>query len=362
MWILKRKRLQIINFSLFFFLSFFAYSTIPPQFSDNENPETFFGKAKEDFLKGDHNSAYKNLLLSKSLKNDEKWRELYFLTLLGLNEPLSAISFLNESKRLSQKETFYLESLIKRQSFKQESPKFSETLKLILSKDILKKTFALVESENFILLLTENSLYKINSQGQIVETTNFLGGKELLLDNDNNVVILTNDSLIIKGKRIVLPLQIKSAISFSMAPEENFYILDNNSKLFLINSDGVILQERQLLVKNCKKIRTDKLFRVFILSSKKDILVYSPSFEPLFMMDLKPNLTGLGSISNLFVDFSGNPLILDKSGDLVFFNFKQDFLGKCQKEKIKTDCFFWDGGTTILALDKKRGFLRKLEL
>lgn len=362
LWILKRKKFLIISFFSLLFSSTFAFLTLPPSPYENRSQNILLAQAEDDFVKGNLNSAYKHLLLSSTLNEDPKWKDLYFLTLLGLEKPLSAISFLQEEKNLSDREKFYLETLLKREGVDKESPKFFNSSQIPLQKEMIKKVCSIIQDKDNIFLLTETSFYKMNSEGKVIETSVLRDGKDLLFNTDNDVVILTKNSIILKGEKIVLPLQINSAVSFANAPEGNYYVLDENNKLFMINASGNILQERQLLIKNCLKIRTDKIYRVFILSSKNEISVYSSSFEPLFVFDGNSSLTGLNGMKDFFVDYAGNPLILDKSGELFLFNFKQEFLGKSQKEKFKVDNLFWDGGDFLLVLDKRKLVLRKLEL
>jgi len=360
--ILKTKKFLI--FSLFnIILAFcFAYSTIPPSPEQNENLDEIFEQARRDFLKGDLNSAYKNLLLTFPLKNNKEWQELYFLTLIGIDKPLSAISFLQEQKDISEKSKFYLETLLEREGIEKAEPIFAEYFKVTLPQKNFKKISSIIESKNNFYVLIENSFYKIAPQGKILETTILNGARELLLLENGEVAVLTKDSIIIQGKKIVLPLEIKSALSFAKAPENCIYVLDEDSKLFMLNMEGNIIQERQLLIKRCLKIRTDSLFRVFILSANDEVSVYSSSFAPLFIMDGNPSVTGLGKIKEFFVDYAGNPIFLDRKGELFFFNFKQELLGKSQKETTRTDCFHWDGGKYLLSFDKKTSILRKLYL
>lgn len=360
--ILKKEKFLIFSFLNLFVIFCLAFSTFPPSPEQTHPPNIVFEKAKSDFLEGNLNSAYKNLLLTNFLKENPDWRELYFLTLVGLNKPLSAISFLQEQKEPTEKEKFYIESLIQRQGVEKESPKFLEILSFSLSKEILKKVSSIIASKDNFFVLTENSLYKIDNSGKIIETTVLTGGRELLLDEDCEAIVLTKDGLILKEKKITFPLQIRSALSFAKAPEGNFYVLGENNELFKINKEGRIIEQRHLLIKQCLKVRTDSLFRVFILSSNEEVSIYSASFAPLLVMDGTPATTGIRGIKDFFVDYAGNPIFLDKSGELFFLNFNQEFLGKSQKEKIKTDWFFWDGGKYIFSIDKRKTVFRKLEL
>jgi len=360
--ILKKEKFLIFSFLNFFIVFSFAFSTLPPSPESNDPPAIVFEQARSDFLRGNLNSAYKNLLLTNFLKENPDWRELYFLTLVGLNKPLSAVSFLQEQKKPTEKERFYIETLIQRQGTEKENPKFSEILSFTLPKETLKKVSSIIESKGNYFVLTENSFYKIDNSGKIVETNVLAGGKELLLDEEGEIVVLTKDGLILKERKVAFPLQIKSALSFAKAPEGNFYILGENNELFKVNKEGKIIEERHLLIKKCLKIRTDALFRVFILSSNEEISVYSASFAPLFVMDGNPSATSLSGIKDFFVDYAGNPIFLDKSGELFFFNFNQEFLGKSQREKIRTEWFFWDGGKYLFSIDKRKSVLRKLML
>ncbi|MCX7829982.1 MAG: hypothetical protein N2445_02850 [Acidobacteria bacterium] len=362
LWILKRKKFLIFSFFCFFIINCFSFSTFPPSPEEKKLSSLAFESAKQDFARGNLNSAYKNLLLSSSLKEDEGWRKLYFLTLLGLNEPLSAISFLQEQKKVTEGEKFCIETLLKRQGVELESPRFSESLRFSIPKEIIKKASFITENQGNIILLSENSLYKVDFSGKVLETRILTGGKELLIDKNGNVVVLTKDSIITKDAKIVLPLQINAPISFARAPEGNFYVLDESNELFLVSEEGRIIQQRQLFIKKCLKVRTDDVYRVYILSSNGEVSVYNSDFSPLTVLDGKPSTTGLNGIKDFFVDYAGNPIFLDKSGELFFFNFKHTFLGKTQKEKIRTDLFFWDGGKSVISVDKRKMVLRKLEL
>lgn len=360
--ILIRKKFLSFSFFIFFVFPFITFSTIPQSQDSYVPPSSIFEKAKSDFLSGNLNSAYKNFLLTNFLKENPNWRELYFLTLVGLNKPYAAISFLQEQKKPTEKEKFYIETLIQRQGVEKGNLKFSEILSFPIPKEISKKIFSILENKDNYFVLTQTALYKINNSGKIVETNVFTGGKELFLDENGEVAVLTNDGFLLNGRKISFPFKIKSALSIAKAPEGNFYVLGENNELFKVNKEGKIIEERQLLIKKCLKIRTDSLFRVFILSSNGEISVYSASFEPLFVIDGNSSATALSGIKEFFVDYAGNPIILDKSGELFFFNFHKDFLGKSQKKKIRAKQFYWDGGKYLFLFDNKKVVLEKLEL
>jgi hypothetical protein len=367
--ILPRKKLRAFSSALFLYISFSlsAYLTYPPSSPGGLLPEKMFSQAKESFARGDLAIAYKYLLLSEDLRNDKEWQKLYFLTLAGLDRPSDAAAFLQELKGQSEELSLKLKLILDREGFARTYPAFKpDATSTAIPKEIAKKAISIAQGRDSLYMLTPLALYDISSSGAIISTLPISGGKELLMKEDGECLVLAANSIISASRTILLPLAVTSAVSFAGAPGGCFYILDSTGKVFLTDEGGRILEERQTRIPKPSRIRTDELFRVFIFSSgEKDISIYSASFSPLTVLSPEIQAQGIsvGRISDFEVDFAGNSLLLDKSRrELLFFNFQKNFLGKSNDTIVCVDLFYWNGKDSLIALDAKKAKIMKVLL
>ena len=357
---ISRKR-KFLTSSLFLLLvascGLIAQPTYPPSPASAAGSEELLSAARNSFLEGDLPSAYKHLLLSEDLNGDREWRDLYFLTLVGLGHPADAAAFVLELKDPSAQESFRAGILLKRNAFASGTPQFKPAGKpLQISKEVAKKAVSIAEGKDSVFVLTPETLYTYNAGGGPPSFFTLTAGREVMPDEDGMPLVLTSDSIIRGSATVPLPLSIADAVSFARAPKNCLYVLDSAGKVFLMEESGRIIEERQILIRKPLKIRTDSLWRVFILSGgEKDISVYGAGFEPLFV--LSPEAAGApsGRLSDLQPDFAGNPMILDRSGkELILFNSSKSFLGRSSDRAFQADLFFWNGGERVLVLDRKK--------
>jgi hypothetical protein len=363
----RRKRLLTSSSLLFLFLSFnvFAQLTYPPSPDDLLEPGKLLSAARGSFLKGDLAGSYKYLLLSENLKTDQNCRDLFFLTLVGLDKPVDAASFLLELKNPSADESLKLELLSKRQGFTRAYSSFKpDTPPISIPKETAKKAAAVARGGDLFFVLTPLNLYGFSSSGKLISTLSLTNGRELIESPGERPFVLTSNSIITPSGTITLPLKIGDALSFARAPGDCYYVLDSAGRVFLLSGSGAILEERQILIKKPVKIRTDELSRIFILSGQEnDISVYSASFSPLFVLSPETQGASTGRAGDFQLDFAGDPLILDKSRkELLLFNFTKHFLGKSSNKSLSADAFSWDGGNGLTVLDKKKGVIMKVLL
>ena len=365
MWTLTRKKPLIFSAvcHLSFAVAALGFLTFPPAQQGGMSSDAVFKHAKEEFFSGNLDSAYKNLLLSGSLKDEEEWRKFYCLTLIGLNRPVDAAAYRAGIKSPSEGEKKRLKYLLDRQGIERAYPRFKASgAPVSVSKEICKKARAVAMNNGSVFVLTDTALIEFDPGGKFLESAAFSDGRELLSGGESRATVLTGDCILTQSKKIVLPLEIVSAVSFARAPGGCFYVLDSANKVFLISREGSLLQERRILIKKPRKIRTDELFRVFILSAQDEVFVYSASFEPITVLSQKLRDAGTGSVSDIFTDFAGDLIFGGGGAQLFFFNFNQDFLGKSVKDDFRADIVWWNGEDTVLTLDKKRGVIRKIVL
>lgn len=332
--------------------------TVPPCPDNRKEPRELLASAKVSFFKGDYPAAYRSLLLSESLSKESEWRKIFFLTLVGLDRPVDAASAILAEEDSSEDELSWCGLLLKREGFTRAYPAFKpEPTYGQIPREIAKKAISISENRDNLFILTPTALYKYSFSGEAVSTTSISEAKELMGNGDEDPIVLTSSSIICESKRTPLPLKIKNAASFARGNGDSFYILDGEGGVFLVDQSGSIIEERKLLIGKPIKIRTDELFRVFILSGKdKEVAVYGASFEPLFVLAPRNRDVSAGNIRHFDVDYFGNTLLLDKGKkELFFFNFRKDFLGKSCNKTARIDLFYWDGGDSFLALDMKSG-------
>jgi len=296
-----------------------AQLTFPPSPGEKPDDARLLATARRSLFGGDPGAAYKHLLLSESgMAGDEEWRELLFLTLIGLGKPLDASAFVLGQKNASGRDRMRSELLLKREGPLDSSPQAFRTI---------------------------------------------AGGKEIL-DGKGEPLVLTSSSIVSVSGTTQLPLRINDAASFARAPGGGLYILDSAGKVFLLDDGGKIIEERQILIRKPSKIRTDELGRVFILSdSGDDISIYSSGFDPLFVLDPAASGAPVGRVSDFRPDFAGNIIILEKgSKELSFFNFSKRFLGSSSDKAFQADLFSWDGGGSLTVLDRKKSSVMKVSL
>jgi len=316
-------------------------------------------------MRGEASSAYKELLLAGTMNDDRDWRELFFLTLIGLDSPLDAAASVLEERNASEDETARARILLKRSGFRRETPRFApEGKPVAVPKDVAKKAVAIAAAKGSAFVLTPDALYTYPESGAPPSFFTVTGGRELLVNGRGEPLILTANSLVSPSASIPLPLGITNASSFAQAPDGCFYILDSAGKVFLLDSSGKVREERQILIKKPSRIRTDSLYRVFLLSGgESDISVYGAAFAPLFVMS--PEALGVpsGKILDFAVDFAGNPLMLERGRkELLFFNYSKNFLGRSLERTFEADLFSWDGGGSLLVLDRKSCHLIRVSL
>lgn len=366
--LISRKR-RLLTFSVLVFfvasLQLPAQWTYPPSAGETAQPDKLLPAARDSLFKGDLNAAYKYLLLSEPIKDDKEWRELYVLTLTGLDKPVDAAAFILGQKNPSAEELERSGILLGREGFRRETPRFkTEGKPLAIPRDIAKKAVSMACGNGSVFVLTPDALYTYPESGAPPSFSTLTGGREVMTGGGGQPLTLTANSIISGTKTIQLPLSITGAVSFARAPNNCLYVLDSAGKVFLLDEAGRILEERQILIRKPSRIRTDALSRVFILSgAENDISVYSAGFSPLFV--LSPDAVGVpaGRISDFNPDFAGNPMMLDKSGrELLFFNFSKAFLGRSSDKDFQADLFFWDGGRTLTALDRKKGTIARVAL
>jgi hypothetical protein len=358
--IFKKEKQLTFNLALLLFFSFFtsAGDLFPCKVDESKEIESFFNEAKIDFYKGDLNSSYKNLTLLKPFLNDEEYRKYLFFTIVGLGEYFDAVNFLKDNS--SSKEKFLTNLLLKRDCLNMK-PKFEIKENFYIPKQIARKVRATIFDGESNIILDEKTCYKFDKNGKIVDSFPVMNGREISINHRGELVILSKDSVYMEKSRIYLPNEIEVPISLCSAPYDNYYILDGKGKVFLVDSSGKILEERQILIENAIKIRTDSLFRIFILSKDGVLYVYDASFNPLITMSEKLKINDIGKIEDFFVDYFGNPILLDKSNAIYIFNYSQNFLGKFYDEKFKVKSFYFDGGDFLIAVDKN-GLVRKFQL
>lgn len=348
---MKRKKHTI--FSLFLLLLFFlninSEITFPSLIKDEKEVISIFLQAKECFKRGELDKCYKNLMLIKKWKDDEEYRYLTFLTLIGLNAPFDAANFLKEYK-ISSAEENLLNLLVERECLKL-SPSFENSKKIPLNKKSFKKIKSVAVNGETAYILNKNGLYCSNDGFKTFRVVALGNGIEILVGKDGKNVVLFTDSIFVDGKKIFLPLEILNPISFAFAPQGGFYVLSESGSVFLLDEEGRLIEERKLLLESPKKIRTDALFRVYILS-QDNIYLYDASFNPVKTFSEKLRVYGARGITDFYVDFFGNILILRRSGEVLFFTFFEDLLGTFSNEKSKIKKFFFSGGKHFYAVDK----------
>ncbi len=360
MSIFKKGKLLTFSISLLLFFSFlnFAGDLFPSKVDESKEIESLFNEAKADFYKGNLPSSYKNLMILKPYSNDEEYRNFMFFTLIGLGAYFDAVNFLKDNS--SPEEKFLSNLLLKRDCLNLK-PKFAIKENIYISKQIARKIRGITSDGESNFILDDKTCYKFDKGGKIVDSFQVMNGSEISINQKKEAVILSKDSLYIGKNKIYLPSEIEMPISFCPAPYDNYYILDGKGKVFLIDSSAKILEERQILIKNAIKIRTDFLFRIFILSKDGILYVYDASFNPLITISEKLKINDIGAITDFSVDYFGNPILLDKNNAIFIFNYSQNFLGKFYDEKFKVKSFFFDGGEFLMAVDKN-GSIRKFQL
>lgn len=361
------KKFRTFSFLLVLLASFglAAQLTYPP--SPGEEPEDarLLAAARRSLFGGDPGAAYKYLLLSEpGMTGDEEWRELLFLTLVGLGNPLDASAFVSGLKNPSERDRLRSELLMKREGFTREAARFlPDTPALRVPKEVAKKAVSIAAADGSVSVLTPEALYTYPLDGSPQAFLAITGGREILAGSGGPLV-LTSSSIVSVSGTTQLPLRINDAASFARAPGGGLYILDSAGKVFLLDEGGKIIEERQILIRKPSKIRTDALGRVFILSdSEDDISIYSSGFDPLFVLDPAASGAPVGRITDFRPDFAGNVIILEKGAkELSFFSFSKRFLGSSGGKAFQADLFWWDGGGSLTVLDRKKSSVMKVSL
>jgi len=342
-----------------------AQLTFPPSPGEKPDDARLLATARRSLFGGDPGAAYKHLLLSESgMAGDEEWRELLFLTLIGLGKPLDASAFVLGQKNASGRDRMRSELLLKREGPAREPARFlPETQVFRVPKEVARKAVSMAAAGGSVFVLTPEAFYTYPLDGSPQAFRTIAGGKEIL-DGKGEPLVLTSSSIVSVSGTTQLPLRINDAASFARAPGGGLYILDSAGKVFLLDDGGKIIEERQILIRKPSKIRTDELGRVFILSdSGDDISIYSSGFDPLFVLDPAASGAPVGRVSDFRPDFAGNIIILEKgSKELSFFNFSKRFLGSSSDKAFQADLFSWDGGGSLTVLDRKKSSVMKVSL
>ncbi len=347
-------------------MTLFAQLTYPPPPGERPAGDQLVTESRKALFKGDPQAAYKYLLLSENvMAEDAGWRELFFLTLIGLGNPLDASAFVAVHKNPSEMERLRSGLLLKREGFKSEAPRFlTGSPAFAVPKEVARKAVSIAANGNSLFILTPEAFYTYPLDGSPQAFRTMNGGKEVMTGDGGLPFVLTSHSLVSPSGTVQLPLRITEALSFARAPGNCFYILDSTGKVFLLDQDGKIIEERQILIRKPSRIRTDDLGRVFILSAAQDdISVYSAGFAPIFVLTPENAGAAFGKISDFRPDFAGNMMTLEKGGgDLFLFSFSRHFLGSSGGKAFHADLFWWDGYGELTVLDRRRGSAIKVSL
>lgn len=360
--ILKREKFLVISIVLILTLNCFSSTILSPVKTSDKNLNQIFEEAKQDFLKGDLNATYRKLLLINTFKGNPEYDELLFLTLIGLKENILAIDSLNSYKNSNEKLGKYYRWALERSGLLSDGT-FIETEKVMIKKENLKKVNGILFDNPSFYLLKENMIEKYGKDGKILETIFQQRNREGMILENLKTLMLSVDSITLPEEKIILPLKIENPISITKAPFNNFYLLDDKNTIYTISYNGNIVEKRELLIKNPRKIRTDNLFRIYILSKDGSIYVYGASFEPLYLFKKEEfsEKFNLSRVIDFYVDFIGNLILLSSNGDVVFVNNEFKLIKRAYLSE-KFDFIFFDGYEDLIGLNLKSGIIKRFKI
>ena len=343
--------------------------TYPPAPGSSPDEEACMSSARAALLSGRVEEAYKLVLLARPGKGETQgWKLLAATVYLGLEEPLRAVELLASAGK-EDPEAGKMASVVMSRQVRGEPaigiPASGARLKGP-GKEALKDIREVLPLEGGRLALLGKERFAICSDGGAIEANIPLqGARDLVTDRNGDPLALGAGQVYWRGRMVPIPGGLGKPLSAAEAPEGRLLLLtDSPPALYKLDISGKVEGKKGITVEDPSKVRCDSVGRIYISDgSGRTISVFSPSLRPLRVISPECRGKRLREVSNIFVDFAGDLLVLDLKGDLaVLYSAKGSALGATREGGARVDAAGWDGYSALVYLNRKEGYLARMEL
>jgi len=359
-------RLKMITVSAVLLLGLLARGEVPlfpPPPGQRLATQQALAAGRSALVAGNPEAAYRYALMARAeMEAEEEWNRLTATILIALDRPTEAIRYLARVEGERER----VELLLGRRA---GSGPAASLLPLNqrwprLSKDGLKEVEAVIPARDGTLwLMVEDRLVQVSARGEQMGFTTLQGASDLTLDVDGDILAVGSSHMFRKGRIVRLPAGIRRGVSITETLQGRMIVLDETPALHRIDPEGKVEGRRTLSLSRPLRVRADGSGRLFLVDRSKDTVeVFSAALVPLRTVDLSDMEVSFRRPENLYVDFAGNFLIHDGSRrEIHVFTAQGTRLASSRKENVRIDAVGWDGLHGLLFLDRKNGYVGRIQ-
>lgn len=234
-----------------------------------------------------------------------------------------------------------------------------------MDRRVLKEVQALLPSpDGGWVVLTRAAVIRVGADGHPGTAVPLPGGRDLCLDGEGRAVALGADHVLWGDDSVPLSKGLVKATSAAASPDGSLILLDGGAKrLYRLDRSGRVSGSVGLLVKDPVKVRLDASGRIYVADENDGTIhVFRGDMSPLRVLDPEASGQKLRKLTDLWVDFAGDVLVLDgREHRLLLFSSAGRFLG-ATPETLRVDAAGWDGQDTLAVFDEKTGAAGRIVL